>query len=346
MCSQMNLYFQDNDYFELINTLAANNHTDKVKEILALMPKGPNYNLDAAHAILKVLDVGNIQVALQILPTLKKSKRMEEDASGENTKGTFLIRKLVNSNYPAEDVIEACQVMQRRGQNVLAFSFALQRSLCNKNIPLSLALLESWKENSGEIREHYFWPLLVAYGQTNNYQGILDVVKIMTTKYNITPGIETIKDYILPFTVGKWDDVVASFKELRISHDVLVASIASRMLADFKSRKTAAFMLNYSAKYDPEHFYRPLADATKVTTDAHSFAVILRILASAPENSNNCNVQVVDTALNQLLLTIPVMKYQIVQKVIIQVTRELVSPFFSFIFPLIFTDCHETLCRF
>ncbi|XP_043286324.1 leucine-rich PPR motif-containing protein, mitochondrial [Venturia canescens] len=314
-CGKRNMFFTDNDYFELIQTLVKNEHTGKVEEILALMPKGPNYNVDAVQAILKILDMENVETALQILKTFKKIKRVEKDMSVDYESGSFLIRKLVNAKFPPEVVIEACETMQRDGSNTQAFSIALQRSLAINDVDMSIALMEGWKRNGGETRQHYFWPMLAYYGGVNNYEGILDIVKIMSNKFNITPNVETVRDFILPFTLGKWDDILSSLQEYNIPYEVLVTGIALRMLYDGKPRKTAGFMLAYTAKYDPQKFYRILAESIIETSDGQAFAVILRILTES-ENKNSTPIDVVNCAVDTLLTLLPKEKYDVIQKVV------------------------------
>lgn len=321
-----NITLQDKDFFEIIHTLAANGHTDTVDEILSIILPGPSYNTEAAHAILKVLDVGNVDVAMQILKTMQKQNKygMEEAATdSESSSGTFLIRKLVNSKYPTEKIVKACTELQQQGHHSRALEVATERALANGNVELSEDLLKAWKDNGGNIREHYFWPLIVTHGKASNYQGICNTLHRMVKEFNLKPSFETIRDYVLPYTVGKWDETVASMKEFLVPHRVIVSAIANRMLMDKKIRKTAMFMTNYVVDWETEQFYRPLAEALATTGDAKSFVVILRLLYDSAveafkendKRSATLPEEIIDTALRIMLDFVPVQKAPFVKDV-------------------------------
>lgn len=55
--------------------------------------------------------------------------------------------------------------------NNTPFEFALQCAFLNKMHYLGLPLLKAHRESGGEVRELFFYPILVAYGKSNNLQG-------------------------------------------------------------------------------------------------------------------------------------------------------------------------------
>ena len=301
-----NLYLTDKDFFEVIYALAANGHSDKVDEILSKMPMGPGYVPEAVIAILKILDIENIDVAMKILSKMirgMKSKTIDGEER-ENESGKFLIKKAVTT-LPTEKVIELCEKLENSGVHVRAFSFATLMAFINGKVDLGFALLKAWKNHGGEIREHYFWPVLTAKGKSVNWQGVQDVLQMMIKDYQITPGVETIANFVLPYTFGHWEDVIENVKKIGVSHETAVNAFALRLIRDNKIRNAAKFMASHPCEYQADLFYRPLQEALKEMEDADSFVIILRLLYGTPvaEKSEDGGAGVSTTIADNAIIT-------------------------------------------
>lgn len=150
------------------------------------------------------------------------------------------------------------------------FLISLYYSL-KKNDNLSLLLLKICKEHC-LLRPHYFWPLLIRQANKYNVQGIyfifkymkyfiiiyytftynmnknifffnkniflgiLNILYIMNNDFNISPCIDTITDYVLPFIYGE----VIYIRKLLMKHKISETIINnSYVLFLLKKRKIA-----------------------------------------------------------------------------------------------------------
>ena len=61
--------------------------------------------------------------------------------------------------------------MKEEKLNDNSFEVAVYAAYKNNMHHLALPLMKAWKESGEEIREHYFFPIIVSFSKTNNLQG-------------------------------------------------------------------------------------------------------------------------------------------------------------------------------
>lgn len=72
-----------------------------------------------------------------------------------------------------------CNTMLNENMHSAPFNIAVQTSFQNNLHHLALPLMKAWKESGGEIREHFFFPLFVSFGNKKDWQGILNLYQIV-----------------------------------------------------------------------------------------------------------------------------------------------------------------------
>lgn len=79
--------------------------------------------------------------------------------------------------------------------------------------------------------------------------GILDILKIMINDFNILPCIDTVTDYILPFTFGK----VSHIRNLLIKHNISETMIDNAYVLSLLRKKKIIEAAIYSKSKTLRH---------------------------------------------------------------------------------------------
>lgn len=61
--------------------------------------------------------------------------------------------------------------MTEEGINQRSFLSAINKSLANDMYDSSITFMKAWKDLGGQVREHYFYPIFKAYGETGQWEG-------------------------------------------------------------------------------------------------------------------------------------------------------------------------------
>ncbi|KAJ8730618.1 hypothetical protein PYW08_002031 [Mythimna loreyi] len=270
----------DRDVLEIIEHLAISGHGDKVEELIPHLQKGIGYNQDVCNVILRLLNKGQEQTAKKIMKTMPKSTTIEDTPF----KGAFFVKQLLRLNKPADEVIETCRELQNEGLVPNAFFIATEGALQHGQAELAQKLFKELKKEGLEIRQHYYWPLLVAKGKENDEEGLLQILKEMSSD-GITVTGEALRDYVIPFLI-KRDTPQNVLTKLQIANVPAIHGARNLMveLLDEGNLKQAA---EIAVMYRPWGNYslvaRSLIHAVTKTKDINSFATVLHVISSKPQ---------------------------------------------------------------
>ncbi|GLV39949.1 bicoid stability factor [Carabus blaptoides fortunei] len=271
-CDAKEVYLLDKDYLDIIFSLATNNHNHHVPAILAKVRKSVGYNQDAINLILRLINHGQEETALEILKTVPAPAKIEGQPQ---TSGNILIRQLVKVKRPASNIIEVCKHLQQNGQNARALLYAAETSLQMADPELAYSLLEELQADGQTVRQHFFWPLIVAKGKAKDVHGLLDVLSRMTS-FNLSPSSETVREYVLPYLSGDVDEIMRMLRSAGISTGSAASSIIYSNLIKNNIKDAAHIAGNVPAFYSPALLKRPLTAAFLKTQDVHSYVMLIR----------------------------------------------------------------------
>lgn len=273
-CESKEVHLMDKDYLEVVYALTVNGHGDKVDEVLSRVKKGFGYNHDAVNTILRLINRGHEDVALKILKTMPRGTRYNGEQSDT---GNFLIKQLIRSNRPAEQVLNICRELEESELNTKPIMIAVEAALTNGNVDLSKALLKEMQTKGLPIRQHYFWPIICASKTENE---VFDTFKMMQEQFNVYPNQQTIRDYVIPqlLKTNDLDRVFIKLRSLGISIASAAATTAYTALLKHDISKAAEILSSYETYISPGLFGKPLMLALDRSKDYDSYVKILRQL--------------------------------------------------------------------
>ncbi|XP_015588868.1 leucine-rich PPR motif-containing protein, mitochondrial isoform X2 [Cephus cinctus] len=329
-CQSQEIFLMDKDYMDIVYSLVLKGHKQYIEEIMSLSPKSAGYAFDATNLVHKLINIGEIDIALQVLLSVPRKVRNDGRTS---TVGTYFVRKLVFCNVSPEKIIETCKFLESKELNNQAFSVAIEASFLKGNAALSIQLLEAWKETGATIKQHFFWPLFVAHGNQSNFQGILDTIDVMITKFELNPSIYTLKEYVLPHAVGSIEQIANALMEHNIQPLTIINAFAYMLLESGKSKEAYEFMVNYSTRLLTNILIRPLLDAFIINGDVESFVNVTRLLHESAdlkdkdnedeiEEAQQIRFNVPDTLLFRLLKMKSTKKVEVIEKILEGFTQQ------------------------
>lgn len=266
------LYLLDNDYLDIIYSLATNNHDENIPLILSKLRKAVGYNYEAINVILRLINKDKMDAALIILASMPRSNRT--DGSFQPS-GTFFIKHLVKANKPLETLIRICNHLEKEKLNENSLLYATECSLELGNEQLSYDLLKEMKKKGYEIRQHYFWPLIMANAKSKSNKGIIDVLMKMS-EFKMTPSGETVRDYVIPNMKGKSTEIIAQLRQANISVASTAYSLVQNLLQKNDIEEAAIIISRVVAYYYPELIKKPLTSAFYKTFNVDAYVTILR----------------------------------------------------------------------
>uniref|UniRef100_A0A2A4K6E8 Pentacotripeptide-repeat region of PRORP domain-containing protein n=1 Tax=Heliothis virescens TaxID=7102 RepID=A0A2A4K6E8_HELVI len=284
----------DRDILEVIEHMATSGHGDKVEKLIPYLQKGMGYNQDVCNVILRLLNKGQEEIARKIMKTMPKSTNVEDTPF----KGAFFVKQLLRLNKPADDVIQTCKELQNEGLVPSALFIATEAALQHGQVELAQKLFVELKKGGLEIRPHYYWPLLVQKGKENDEEGILQILRNMSSEGIVTTG-EALRDYVIPYLM-KNDSPQNVIVKLQIANVPAIHSARNVMveLLDSGDLKSAAqIALQYRPRGNYNLVARSLIHAVTKSKDIDSFASVLHVLSSkapaaqAEEESANDDAQ-------------------------------------------------------
>nr|CAD7395757.1 unnamed protein product [Timema poppensis] len=272
-CNTKDIYLMDKDYMDIVYTLAVNNHTQLVDSIIERFRQSAGFNHDALNLILRLVNKGQEDIGLKVLKTMTRSTKPDGQAVPS---GVFFIRQMIKANRPVEKILSLCSELEAGGQNPLALSLAVESCLKSGNVELAFPLLSAMKERGHPIRQHYFWPLLVARGKAGDVDGVLEILSKMSTEFGIAPSGETVRDYIIPHLPNKSPEQVINTLKPYVSPAASTNALVMLFLFEGDIAMAAHVANRYRAYYNPIMLRRPLVLALNNTGDVASFITILR----------------------------------------------------------------------
>ncbi|XP_057333425.1 leucine-rich PPR motif-containing protein, mitochondrial-like [Microplitis mediator] len=288
-------------YMEIIYALAANGHSSQAEELAARLPDEIDSDMDICRLLIKLINLNQLELALKLLKSSTKNPVRHK------TRCRYITGALVKTGVKVEDVIRACEFMEKEKLYSHAFSSTVYDYLTTGTDSTTvIEIMKAWAKAGGEIRDHFFWPLLVTEAKANNIDGMFDVLTCMINDFKIIPSLSTLRDYTIPYMFGNIEDIIDRLTPLGIPRDNILTAIADRLLIERKLRNAAIMMTTFPTKYPKDLFIRHLVETLNVKDDVKSFSVIMRFLSndSDPAKSDNSST-VADTVLREVMKVVP-----------------------------------------
>ncbi|XP_057333797.1 leucine-rich PPR motif-containing protein, mitochondrial-like [Microplitis mediator] len=287
----------ENHYLEIVYALAANGHVTQAEEFAGKLPNEVHSDTEISRLLIKLANLNQLELALRLL------KSTASDPLRHRIRGSLLIRSLVKSGAPAKDLIRACEYMTNDLANDRAFSFAGYCCLSEKVDPnVTLELFRAWSKSGGSIREHFFWPMLMSRGKALNVDGMLDVLRCMMNEFKITPSLDTIRDYVIPNMVGKWEYIIDKLSEVNLPRNEILIAIVDRMIVERKLKSAASVINSFPMDYPKDLLINHLVNSLNDKIDFKAFIVVLRLLSGSSESSTSDSMKsIVDSCLRELV---------------------------------------------
>lgn len=281
LCDAKDIQLLDRDYMDIIYSLAVNNHLEHADTLIGRMRQSAGYNQDAVNLILRLVNHGFEDLGYKILLTMPRPSRSDGE---QGLVGSFFIRQLVNVDRPVEKIISICEQLEKEDLNPRALFMAVETSLQSGNVDQAFALLHVMREKKLPIRQHYFWPLLVSH--RNSVDSLVKILSHMCTEFNLTPGGETLRDYVIP-SLGKIssDEIILRLRSAGITPAAAAAALVHYLLNLNLIAEAARVAMRYRAYYSPSLLRRSLVQAYNHTKDRDSFIAILRQIHDSADRS-------------------------------------------------------------
>lgn len=270
-------YLNDKDLLDIIEQLAVGGHGDKVEKLYPHLNKTAGYNQEVCNLILKLLNKGQEEVAKKMMATMPKSNNVEDTMF----KGAFYIKHLIKLNKSADSIIQSCRDLQAEGLIKNAIYIATDAALSQGRAELAEKLLEELKNDGIELRQHYYWPILVQKGKERDEEGLLQVVKNMNSN-GLQPTSEALRDYIIPYLLRQNtpQDVIIKLQLSNIPAIHAARNVVLQLLENGDIQKAAQIAVTYRPRGQYTLFSRPLVNALVKTKDIDSFVKILHVISS------------------------------------------------------------------
>lgn len=273
-CEQKEIYLLDKDFLDIIYSLAVNGHKEHVPEVLEKTRRAIGYSQDAINLILRLINKGQEEVAYLVLKTIPRGSRTDGTTI---PLGNFFIKQMVKADRPIEKIIEYCELLEADKLYENGLSLATETSLKLAKDKLCYKLLDELKKRGQQIRQHFFWPLIMAKAHEKNEDGILEVLLEMR-KHLPLISFETMRDYVLPNLSGKSSEIIGKLRTANISVATASSSLAIILLQKNDMEEAAIICSHASAFYSPELFRKPLTNAFYKTKDVKSYVRIVRMI--------------------------------------------------------------------
>ncbi|CAH1960976.1 unnamed protein product [Acanthoscelides obtectus] len=281
-CEAKEIFLLDKDYLDIVYSLATHGHTQHVPAVLNKVKKAVGYPQDAINVILRLINKGQEDAAFMVLKSLPRITR--EDGTNLPS-GMFFIKQMVKANRPIEKIIQLCEQLEKEELYERALLLAVENSLQVGNDKLAYPLLEKLKEKGLEIRQHYFWPLIVSKANDPAGKGIIQVLQKMQD-FNLTPSGETVREYVIPNLKGKSSELIAKLREANVSVGSSACSLVIHLLQKNEIDEAAALANSVRAYYQPELVKRAFTNAFYKTNDIKSYMSLLRTFYEAADRKN------------------------------------------------------------
>ncbi|KAK0177466.1 hypothetical protein PV328_001517 [Microctonus aethiopoides] len=304
---------------EIFYSMVANGHTKIAEEFCNTHLCNISSDIDVTRILVKLINIQQISSALTLLDT----------SSGDTTRYnirslSFARAAIKNKNLSKEDIINICNHVNKRSDGNRTFQTIIYHGLTNQSEPsIIIELLKVWRDQNGEIRPHYFWPLLKSYAKMNNQDEMLNILKLMINDFKLQPSMETLRDYVIPYMIGTWKTVVDTLESLSIPMQNISWAIVSRLLYEKKMKNAGMFMSMYPINYPSEKFLHLLVESIMIRNDPKSFVAALRLMDRKTDTGSDdkTSIKLTDAALLEIINTIPNYRYEIINDVLSEMKK-------------------------
>ncbi|XP_063242318.1 leucine-rich PPR motif-containing protein, mitochondrial [Bacillus rossius redtenbacheri] len=275
-CDAKDMYFLDKDYMEVVYELAVGGHPQHVDLLIARMRHSAGFNQDAINLILRLVSQGQEDIGLKMLKTMPKPSSSDGQ---QYPSGGFFIRQLVKASRPVEKIVSLCEELESDGDNPNALLTATETALREGKVQLAPRLLSALKERGHPVRQHYFWPIMVAHGKAKNDEGVLMVLTQMMTEFGLPPSNETLRDYVIPnLSVEAPQAVISKLVSAGVSPAASTCALVVNLINQGQLSKAVEVGNMNRAYYSPTMIRRPLVMAFSATRDVKSFVALVRLV--------------------------------------------------------------------
>ncbi|KAK5643251.1 hypothetical protein RI129_007096 [Pyrocoelia pectoralis] len=272
-CEESEIYLVDKDYLDIIHALALNGYTQHVPIILNRVRKVFGYNQDAINAIYRLINNGLDEAALLVLESIPRNTK--SDGSLQNS-GAFFIKQLVKAKRSFEKIVEYCKMFVDKKLHDRPLLLATEISIQQGDETLAYGLMEELRNSGQEIRQHFFWPLILAKANSDpTGNSIIDVL-ISMGQFNMTPSSETIRDYVIPNIKGKSSEILSKLRQANISVGSSACNLVYSLLQKNDIDEAAIIISKIPAYYHPEMIKRQLSNAFYKTQNLEAYVTILQ----------------------------------------------------------------------
>ncbi|XP_033303668.1 leucine-rich PPR motif-containing protein, mitochondrial isoform X2 [Bombus bifarius] len=326
-CNLNNIYFSNKNILNVIYILIGNNNINDVHIMYQYLKKRNTILNTEIEIILKLISIDHIHLAIKALSCIGLH---DKHPQFENIL-RLILKHVVNNRMLINDIIKLCTISEDETVFKKCFLILLHYSLM-KNDHLSIPLLRIFKSHY-LIKPHYFWPLLLRQATKYDLQGILDILKIMINDFNILPCIDTVTDYVLPFTFGN----VSHTRNLLIKHNISETMIDNAYVLLLLRKKKIIEAAIYMRYFKGEYFYKIIASdlrlAAVLKRDTYNFVNISKNLIESTDSdsilmlnnkSNNVTFVPMDKQLHDFMIDFPSHKMWLI-RVINQLVNNNVS---------------------
>ncbi|XP_053612584.1 leucine-rich PPR motif-containing protein, mitochondrial [Plodia interpunctella] len=281
IATEKDAYMTDKDILDIVEHLSLGGHGDKVEQLFPHLQKSVGYNQEVCNLILRLLNKGQDEPAKKVMNTMPKSTNIDDTLF----KGAFFVKHLLKLGRPIDSVIKTCSDLQKDDLVPNAFYIATEGALQLGQIELAQNLFKELKRCGIEIRQHYYWPLLVQKGKEGDEEGLLQILRNMTTD-GLVPTGETLRDYVIPYMVERDtpQNVILKLQICGIPTIVCARNIMLELLESGKTRKAAQIAVEYHPRGQYNLVARPLLNSLSKTKDIDSFVTILHVTSSKVTN--------------------------------------------------------------
>ncbi|KAK0180863.1 hypothetical protein PV327_003200 [Microctonus hyperodae] len=299
---------------EIFYAMAANGHTEIAKEFCNTHLSNISSDIDVSRILVKLINTQKISSALTLLDT------SSEDPTRYNIRSISFARAAIkNKNLSAQEIVDICKQLNKHSNGDRIYQTMIYHGLVNQSEPsIVIELMKLWREHNGEIRPHYFWPLLKSRVKTNNDDEILNILKIMINDFKLQPTIETLRDYVIPSMSGTWNIIITALESISIPKQNICLAIASRLLLEKKVRNAGMFMSMYQINYPSEKLLPLLVETLMIRNDPKLFIAALRLMDRKidTESDDKTSIELADAALLEIMKIIPSYRCGVVNNIL------------------------------
>ncbi|XP_076618889.1 bicoid stability factor isoform X2 [Colletes latitarsis] len=261
-CKIHNMHFSNKNILNVIYVLVVNNHMEHIDKMYQYMSISSAFSFDELHFILKLIISNQIDVVINILSYIKNIRITE-----------LILQSMVHSNTTIDHIVRMCTFLENKRMYKKPLLQALYYSYFKDDDHLCLPLLKMCKHRY-VIKPHYFWPLLMKKAQNYDLKGILTILESMNRVFNVLPCIDTIANYVLPFTFG----TIPTVRNMLYFHGLSTITIDNAyllfLLQRFKFKPALQYIQNFPNYYSYTTVEHELRQTLITTNDVICFVHI------------------------------------------------------------------------